>query len=282
MKKLRQFDSLVIEELTKEAFHQPTHGQTYYEVVFIIEGQGDHFLNDSPTPYKTGDVFFISPNDTHYLDIKSVTRFGVIKFTDSYVIEKMGLISDKLLKYRPDTLMNNRGFKETKLVWNEQNLLHASRVFRNLLDCRQDKNIESSHFVFFQLLSLFSLFYKSWEDAHLVGSWYADKETLISYIHQHIYEPEKIQVKSLAHTFNISVNYFSTYFTNNYGLSLRQYVHEYRMKLIENRIRTGYSAKRIAAEFGFNDESHLSHYFKKRSSFTLSEYRHQQNHRNTI
>jgi YesN/AraC family two-component response regulator len=102
----------------------------------------------------------------------------------------------------------------------------------------------------------------------------ADKGALILYINQHIYEPEKIQVKYIANYFNIAGNYFGAYFKRNFGISYRDYINQYRTKLIEKRIISGnLSLKQIAAEFGFSDESHLSNYFKTRNQTRPTLYR---------
>lgn len=273
MKKLRQFDTLVIEELVKEQFHQPTHGQTYYELVYIFEGEGIHHLNANRIAYRANDLFLISPEDTHYLEIKTVTHFGVIKFTDSYFSEKPHLIINTLLKERPEAMMTNKALKEMRLTVDEVSQLLLRNTFQNLLACRENKDLNTSLFVFYQIVSLFGLLREMWARMNIPASWQPSKEALISFIHQHIYEPEKIQIKNLAHTFHISANYFSVYFKNNFGISYRQYVNNYRMKLIESRVLAGFTLRQIADEFGFSDESHLSHFFKKQHAITLSQFR---------
>lgn len=110
-----------------------------------------------------------------------------------------------------------------------------------------------------------------------IGPGVPSKEMLISFIHQHIYEPKKYQVKNIASQFNISVSYFSDYFKRNFDISYRDYINQYRIKLIEQRINGGQvSIKQIAHEFGFTDESHLSNYFKNHSQLRPGVYRKQQ------
>ena len=89
-------------------------------------------------------------------------------------------------------------------------------------------------------------------------------EEIITYLHHNIYKPEKIRINNLAAHFNISESYFSNYFKRNFDISLRDYISHYRLTLIEKRIETGRDTlKQIADEFGFIDESHLSHYYKR-------------------
>jgi AraC-like DNA-binding protein len=273
MKRLRQFAPLILEELVKDEFHQPSHGQTYYEIVYIFEGKGKHLLNNRRTPYQPGDCFFISPEDTHYLGITTTTHFGVIKFTDSYFNEKKYLLPENLLKSRPEVMMRNKIFTASKLHLDvpARALLH--RTVMNLMERKDRQDVATSSFIFYQLLSLFALFQEQWAEKNIPHKLQEDKQVLISYIHQHIYNPEKIQVKALAKTFNISPNYFGRFFVHHYGMGFREYVDSYRTRIIESRITEGCTLKEIADEFGFTDESHLSHYFKKKYAMTIREYR---------
>src|SRR5581483_3373358 len=94
-----------------------------------------------------------------------------------------------------------------------------------------------------------------------------DKQQMLAYIHEHIYDPEKCKIKNVSRHFNISASYFGDFFKRNFAISYRDYIHQYRTSLIEKRILSGkLSMKQISQEFGFSDESHFSNYFKKRTS----------------
>ena len=98
-----------------------------------------------------------------------------------------------------------------------------------------------------------------------------DNDQIISYIHQNIYNPKLVQIKTIAAHFNISQNYFGSYFKRNFTISYREYCNKLRTQLIEKRIQNKQlSLKQIAYEFGFTDESHLSNYFKKQRNINPS------------
>jgi YesN/AraC family two-component response regulator len=99
---------------------------------------------------------------------------------------------------------------------------------------------------------------------------------MINYVHQHIYQPEKLRVEAISEAFHLSPTYVSEYFKKNTGESLQQYIGRYRIKLIETRLRyTGKRIGEIAYEFGFADESHLHRIFKKHTGTGPSTYRKQ-------
>jgi AraC-like DNA-binding protein len=275
MRKLKQFDTLVIHEFEEKVFHLPVHSHTYYEIIYIFKGAGIHHLNNNQLSYKAGDLFLICPEDEHYFEIKKATRFVFIKFTDSYFTNKSHLAPDAFLMSRPETMMRHKLLKEVKLVLDEPCKTILRNTMENIVAYNCRKDIATSPLVYYQVLSIFGLVKEAVAKLDIrIDNGAPDKEALISFIHQHIYEPEKIQVKQIAEHFNIAANYFSAYFKRNFGISYREYVNSYRTKLIEKRITTGQlTLKQISAEFGFTDESHLSHFFRKRHQVSPTSFR---------
>lgn len=86
-----------------------------------------------------------------------------------------------------------------------------------------------------------------------------------------------LKAQSIATHFNISLNYISEYFKKHTAENLQQYIINYKLSLIEIRLKhSDMRLNEIAFEFGFIDESHLSKIFKKYKGRSPSEYRKQQ------
>lgn len=274
MKKLNQFDTLVIDEFEEEKFHLPVHGHTYYELIYIVKGSGIHHLNKNLIPYCEGDLFAVSPDDEHYFDIHNSTRFVFIKFTDSYFSLNKNLATDDMLYNTPEQFMREKLLKETVLKLDEpcRTILH--NTVRNITAYNSRKDVSVSPIVFYQVLSIFGLIREAMKTMELPAKGYApDNKQVIAYIHQHIYCPNKVQVKAIAAHFNIAQSYFSAWFKRNFEITYRDYINNLRTQLIEKRIAgKRMPIKQIAHEFGFTDESHLSNYFKKRKNMKPSEY----------
>src|SRR5690606_30950423 len=60
---------------------------------------------------------------------------------------------------------------------------------------------------------------------------------LLHYIHENIYDPEKIIASSIADHFNISKTYVSEYFKKHTGASMQRYILEYKIALAEIRLK---------------------------------------------
>jgi AraC-like DNA-binding protein len=275
MPKLNQFKTLVIDEFEDEKFHLPPHTHTYYEIIYIKKGSGVHHLNKNLLPYKTGDLFVISPEDEHYFDIKKATRFVYIKFTDNYFNSNKNLFCDELLLNTPEDLMRDKLLKETVLKLDDP----CKTILKNTIDnitaynCKTD--VSTSPIIFYQILSIFGLIKETIRCMNLqMKSTHIDNEQIATYIHQNIYQPKLVQIKVIADHFNIAQTYFSAYFKRTFAISYRNYIHNLRTTLIEKRIHNNQlPIKQIAYEFGFTDESHLSNYFKKRKNMKPTDFK---------
>ena len=275
MSKLRQYDTLLIRDFEELVYHLPTHGHTYYELIYIYWGQGIHVVNDNSIPYQAGDLFMISPEDQHIFQITVITRFVMIKFTDNYFKHQNHISFDESFSIVPEAIMRQKLLKEVKLKFEEpyKTLLH--NAIDNIVLYNEFKPLASSPYIYQTLLSIFGIVNEViLKLDERIDHGVPNKEALISYIHENIYNPKLYEVKSIAAHFNISANYFGDYFKRNFEIGYRDYINQYRMKLIEKRINSGHvNMKQIAIEFGFTDESHLSNYFKNHQRMRPSAYR---------
>jgi|SRR6218665_1052899 len=275
MKKV-QFEQLVIHDYEERTFHLPPHSHTYYELVYIHKGSGVHLLNRNRFPYKKGDLFIISPEDKHYFEIDKSTRFTFIKFTDEYFSgHKMYYEADAFVSLAPESIMRNKLLKEVKLKMDEPCISILKNTIENIVAYNCKKDIVRSPLMFYQILSILGLIKESAARLNIrIDNGQPEKEELISYIHQHIYEPSLIRIKSIAAHFDISPTYFSDYFKNKFGISYRNYINDYRISIIEKRlVVSSITISQIADEFGFTDESHLNKFFKRHYGIGPRAYR---------
>ncbi|KMQ69424.1 cupin [Chryseobacterium sp. FH2] len=274
--KRKQFEPLEIDTFETAVFPFPKHSHTYYEMIYIFKGCGNHHINQIVIPYKTGDLYLISPEDEHFFDIKKSTRFCFIKFNDSYFQNNRHLSPDNFSPASPMDIMRNSSLKEEKLIFDEPCKTILKRTVENIVEYNKFNKVSDSPIIFFQVLSLFGLIREvSAKFLNIkVSHDTLKKDDLISYIHQNIYKPELIRIAAIAKNFNISETYFGAYFKRNFEVSYRKYITDYKLKLIERRILAGQmTIKQIAFEFGFTDESHLTNYFKKLMKINPSDYK---------
>lgn len=274
MNVLSQFDPLVIEEVREANFSCSRHSHTYYELVYIGEGTGNHLLNDHVISYRNGDLFLVAPGELHSFEIHSETHFIYIKFTEGYFESKRHLAPDEFKVGSPELLMEMKWLKEVKIVLNEPCNHILRSTIENLLLYSRYHVVSSSPIAYYQLLSIFGMIKEILRDRNsAMHKEELNYEKLISYIHEHIYSREKLLIRNLAEHFNIAPSYFSNYFKRHFGSSYQLYLDSYRIALVEKRLRVGgLKTKQIAEEFGFTDVSHLSKIFKKIKGVTPKAY----------
>lgn len=265
MKILNQFDPLVIEDVVESTFTCSRHSHTYYELVYINTGAGLHHLNESSLDYESGDLFLISPGEYHSFEIKDETHFTYIKFTEGYFESKKHLAPDEFKIGAPEFLMEMRWLKEVKILIKHpcNDILRAT--IRNLALYSTHLNISNSPIAYYQLLSIFGMIKEILKERNVsVHKVEVNFEKLISFIHENIYDREKLRIQTISSYFNISATYFSNYFKRHFGISYQEYLDRYRVTLIEKRLSVGgLKLKQISDEFGFTDVSHLSKTFKR-------------------
>ena len=89
-------------------------------------------------------------------------------------------------------------------------------------------------------------------------------------IHSH----RRLTAASVAAHFGYHPDYLSTLFREAYGMGLKQYIVEERMKQVRGLLLAGMeSVKEIAAHLDFADEAQLNHFFRYHEGMSPARYR---------
>ncbi|WP_052496166.1 helix-turn-helix domain-containing protein [Pedobacter lusitanus] len=251
----------------------------FFEIVQILEGSGVRTTNSNDFSYKKGSIFLFTPLDCRGFDIRTTTRFCSIRFSEvflgqfkhaqdrerisrwlrqlEHIFSHHNRFQEVLIKRPGDchlisSLINNMVEEYThKQPYHEENLQHLVTLILNIIA----RNVSDSTAI------------TATESEPLINR-------ILLHIAQHISAPEKLRVGFLAAHFNLSANYVSEYFRKFTGESLRNYITNYKIRLIQQRLTfSGFTISQIADELGFADESHLSRQFKKYHGMSPFEYR---------
>jgi AraC-like DNA-binding protein len=243
------------------------HKHNFFEMVYIIEGDGIQCVNDNKLPYAAEKLFLLMPQDTHSFEVKTVTKFFFIRFNNIYLknqskewIKKMEFIFQRN-NHLPGCILKNKNDKP--LV---KSLVEA--IIREQVN-QQVYNKELVQQIVNTIITVVAR-----NILAQTGLPVKNDMSILHYIHENIYAPDMIRAEQIAAHFNIAPNYLSEYFKRNNGEGLQQYITNYKLKLVEARLQ--YSELRIgeiAAELGFTDESHLNRIFKKYKGTSPSAYR---------
>lgn len=251
----------------------------FFEIVQILEGEGMRITNRNNFAYSKGSIFLFTPMDCRGFDSKTPTRFCSIRFSEAFLgqcktaadREKIRIWLQQLeqiffhhnsfgavlIKHPGDcsiisalihSMMEEYGQKQ---AFHEENLQHFITLILNILS----RNVSGAAAL------------KNPEQEQPINR-------ILLHIQQHIREPEQLRIDHLALRFNLSSNYISEYFKKFTGESLRDYITQYKIRLVQQRLANStLTVSQIADELGFTDESHLSRQFKKHSGVSPVMYR---------
>lgn len=245
---------------------------TFFQMAYIISGNGFLSINGHRIAYKTGNLMLLTPNDCYNFDIEATTEFLLIRFTSDYV---------KTYKWKNISEIECLLYYSTHLTGcilrNESDYPLVRSIIQSLLQGVHHSDLYEEdlrmHFVN-ALIVIAARNIAKIRPAQLKVN--TDKRILeiIDYIQSNICSPEKLKAPVIAAAFDISGTYLGSYFKNQCGETIQHFIANYKMRLIEHRLK--FSDRRIneiADEFGFADESHLNKFFKKHRSVSLTQYR---------
>lgn len=253
-------------------FEIPKYRNTFFEMVFILEGTGTHTVNDHKLPYAKNKLYLLFPQDTYSFEVNEQTQFCIIRFNLTYLrtqsrdwLQRLEFIYHqhnhmpscilKTITDKPLVRALVEGLEREYTNPNSQEQLVIRQLIDTILTIANRNlllvppGIETTN---------------KTESAML----------LLNYVQQNIYDPERLKVDQIAGQFNLSPKYVSEYFKNHTGQSLQDYINAYRYKIIETRLRfTDMRINEIVTELGLSDASHLNRLFKKHTGLSPSEYK---------
>lgn len=248
-------------------------------IVYIQKGKGVSIYDGHKVPFKKGKLFVI-PFDTKYIFESKDTLILTIECPQSFITQ-IRTEADRIetcdninkLTY----ITHNYHSKAGCVFHDEKDGVFAEHLLINIL--REYHHNAQDYLIIRQsvsiLLNLIARNLIQYDYDQINENRKAqDIMKMITYIQKNISNKQMLTLDSLATEFSLSKNYLGEYFKKQTGVSLQDYILDYKLKLVETRLKYSTARlKEIAYELGFNDESHLSKLFKKYKQVTPSQYR---------
>jgi len=268
LKRFIQHEALFIRHFSTLKWPFPLHNHDHFELVFIHSGKGKHYHNQIEQPYQGRSLFLLAPEDVHIFDIQEETTFSVLKFNNIYL---EGFSNEKTTKdwgRLIDQLLAISATYDSILVKSEDDLEKIDQLMLLIVREWQGSLSAANEVIFHLIRAVFSILKKNAindmipeqsSNGHLLIS-------VVQFIHSHIQQPELLKMSTLSTQFNFSANYLSRLFKRQMNSSIKQYIDDYKFKVIESLLNSGNSTKKeISYKFGFSDLSHFNKFLKKYS-----------------
>ena len=268
MKRFIQHEALFIRHFSTLKWPFPLHNHDHFELVFIHSGKGKHYHNQIEQSYQGKSLFLLAPEDAHIFDIQEETTFSVLKFNNIYLEDFSNEKTTKDWARLIDQLLAISATYDSRLVKSEDDLEKIDQLMLLIVREWQSSLSAANEVIFHLIRAVFSILKKNAindmipeqsSNGHLLIS-------IVQFIHSHIQQPELLKMSTLSTQFNFSANYLSRLFKRQMNSSIKQYIDDYKFKVIESLLNSGNSTKKeISYTFGFSDLSHFNKFLKKYS-----------------
>jgi len=260
----------------------PQHHHHYFELLYILEGTGIHTINDNNYPYSPGNLFLLTPEDSHGFKTTSDSRVCIIDFTKGLFGRRQGRDTDRAeiteffvrMEYVFHNHQNLKGHIEANL--HEEGLIKML-IMQLILEKQRPRiytGIINQNIVFLLLNIVARLIQEN-----IAGELrHSGNKNIIhevtTHIQQNIYQKELLKIENLAKHFHRTPDHLNRYFKQQTGLTLKTYISRYKLRLVEARLRySDLTISEIADEMSYTDESHLNKVFKSVHGTTARDYR---------
>ncbi|WNR42742.1 helix-turn-helix transcriptional regulator [Paenibacillus roseipurpureus] len=253
-------------QLQKHILTEPVelHWHEFYELAFVLEGQGMNWVNGFPQRLKQGDMFLLTPADFHEIAPDSGTKLELYNLIFSQAMLTDDMV--KLLFYQNEghyaAFLTDDSFADVLFRFNsmmKEQQLHAagrdialSGDLNRLLLAWQRNRVH--------------------EDAKAEG---IDKEEHRSFIYpshpgiqksliylQHHFR-QSITLEDAAKQAHLSPNYFSEQFKKSTGISFQLYLQGLRLQFAHALLLTSQlPVTEICLISGFNTLTHFERVFR--------------------
>lgn len=277
-------ENIVIQEYKEQTFFEFCKYTTirFFEIVYFEKGTGTIKINGKTVNYSANSIFVFVPDDIYIVNPESATTTVAIKFLKSFfrgdAPQNANLpINDWFRKI--EGILNSESHQLREMRFEtESDKIHLISLIK-MVAAENDKKksydlfiIQNSLSVILHLIARNIQFLNADMSTKIVES--SKIQQIINFIHANIYNSELLTTKNLAEEFHMADNYISEYFKKHTDVSLKKYIVNYKLKLVETRLKyTDLQFSEIAMELGFTDSSHLNKTFQSYKGMTIGAYK---------
>ncbi|MGM0878176.1 MAG: AraC family transcriptional regulator [Bacillota bacterium] len=247
--------------------HIELHWHEFYELSFVVSGEGKQILNGISYTMKRGDLFLLSPADFHEIYVENgstvelynvifseeMLRDGLQEMLFSRMVENVAVIRLEDILYIES---------EFQRLWAEEHSLNIGNQLmnKNILERIIIEFIrrsgEKKGFIDQKSINL--------ENKHITKT--------LSYIQHHF--RERLTLEQVAKEAQLSPTYFSKYFSKATGIAFQSYLQELRLQFAKSLIKSSeLPITEICYACGFNTLTHFNRSFKQKYGKSPRTYR---------
>lgn len=286
MQVLEAYKPFEVQELELSRWQRRPVKNNFFELVLIKEGEGTQCINYNEYAYEKGSLFLLPPLKCHAFQIDRPSQFVFLKFTsDFFHANTQNAFSQYEWFKEAAYILSNYNQLPGDIIHNELDRQHIYTLIDLILKENRNYGSGSALLIKSFMVSILEILLRNIKRSSFYEvEMSADNDEritkLLSYINEHIGEPQLLKVEQLAKTFLLSPTYLSEFFRKKVNIPLREYIIKAKLKLVEIRLlNSDYTLTEIADELSFTDVSHLSKTFKRYTGISIRDFKKQGEYR---
>jgi AraC-like DNA-binding protein len=250
------------------------HRHNYFTIIWVLEGEGTHYIDFKAYPIAPGTIFFVNPGQVHHVELISRPKGYVILFTEDFLLQngiplefmnglRLFYACDEVRAIHPDEGTRGRLEGYITQIMAE---FHADHSLKN-------EGISA-------WLKLFLIECKRIKTEQMPGqaSGAAGPARIVKEFKENVerHFRSRHKVSDYAAMMAITSNYLNEVIKSETGTSAKDFIQN-RIVLEAKRLAifSGISLKEAAYELGFDDPAHFSKFIKKQLGQSFSEMKEQ-------
>lgn len=279
MQVLETYKPFEIQEVELSEWKQRPVKNNFFELVLIKKGEGTQCINYNEYPYTEESIFLLPPLKCHSFKIKRPSKFVFLKFTDAFFKSANRTSIDRDEWYKEASyILSNYNQLPGDIIKSEIDRTHVRKLVSMILEESRNYGEASITLIKSLMTSILEILIRNIKKS----SFYEVSQNsnddrihkMLTYINEHIDQPEKLKIEHLASVFSMSSTYVSEYFKKQIQIPLREYIIKAKLKLVEIRLlNSDFTISEIADDLGFTDASHLSKTFKRYVGTSIRDFK---------
>jgi AraC-like DNA-binding protein len=234
------------------------HSHNFFEIEFLIEGEGVQVINGKAHPWQAGGICFFSPTDFHEIRTDGALRFYNISFDiESLSKETVGRIID----------LGANTFLATGT-----SRAHLEMLAKMLAErTKAPSDFDKDYAVLLLNAFLSQLHYIADCPERMNTQLIALKQAAL-FMHANF--SRKLTLAEIASAVHLSATYLSDLFSKEMGITVFRYLSELRIDYAKKLILCYHiPLSEIAEKAGFSDYYTFSHAFKKNMGISAVQFK---------
>jgi AraC family L-rhamnose operon transcriptional activator RhaR len=250
-----------------EHFDNPIHRHSFFEVCYVLDGEGTYKEMDQSYPLSSGALFCSRPGQWHQIKSQS----GLALFFVAFEINESCSKQEKVIQY-----LQLRSCESIYIPMSDETM--TLQVWRMLFNLCIREELFSKEMIHSLAHTLFMSFHYTFVPRR--GSQFAIENQLNSsylmrvklFVEDNLASP--LSLKLISSYLYISERHITRLFSEEVGQTFSHYVQERRIqRAMEYLLDTDWSVSRIAQETGFNSIHYFTRVFTSKTGVSPGIFR---------